>query len=108
MVSRDDIPDIPVYARCSAGIGRWFWVAWESDAEARAGAPARACGHEKSAAAAEKKAIETIGPEARLLPSRWASGYRRGGVARREDGARTGIKMKVKIPSRFKPTRPGR
>ena len=33
------------FACCSAGIGRWFWVAWASESDARALAPALASGY---------------------------------------------------------------
>lgn len=71
--------EVPAFACCSAGIGRWFWVAWESESDARALAPAMASGFEASAARAEAKAIERIGSEVKRLPGKWASGYRRGG-----------------------------
>jgi hypothetical protein len=71
----------PAFACCSAGIGRWFWVAWESEDDARVAAPALATGYEKSAARAEAKAAERVGPELTRLPARWASGYMRGGAA---------------------------
>src|SRR3954451_12435250 len=74
--------EVPAYARCSVGIGRWFWVAWESWSDARAGGPAKACGYEPTARAAEAKAIEAAGPDAKPLPGKWASGYKRGGDAR--------------------------
>ncbi len=76
--------EVPVFACCSVGIGRWFWVAWESESEARALSPALASGYEASAARAEGKAVERVGPRLKRLPARWASGYkRRGGVAAR-------------------------
>lgn len=71
--------EVPAFACCSAGIGRWFWVAWESESDARALAPAMASGFEASAARAEAKAIERVGSEVKRLPGKWASGYRRGG-----------------------------
>src|SRR5215470_2388443 len=74
---------VPAFACCSVGIGRWFWVAWESESEARALAPALASGYEASAARAEGKAVERVGPRLKRLPAKWASGYkRRGGAAR--------------------------
>ncbi len=79
--------EVPAFACCSAGIGRWMWVAWESEAAARAGEDAIATGFQKSAALAEAKAAERFGPEARRLPTRWASGYRRRGSAP-QDGAK--------------------
>jgi DnaJ-domain-containing protein 1 len=71
--------EVPAFACCSAGIGRWFWVAWESESDARALAPPLASGFEASAARAEAKAIERVGGEVKRLPGKWASGYRRGG-----------------------------
>src|SRR5206468_9551798 len=76
--------EVPVFACCSVGIGRWFWVAWESEAEARALSPALASGYEASAARAEAKAGEQLGPRLKRLAAKWASGYkRRGGMAAR-------------------------
>lgn len=72
--------DVPAFACCSAGIGRWFWVTWESESDARALAPALASGFEASASQAEAKAIERVGGEVKRLPGKWASGYRRGGA----------------------------
>ena len=68
-----------VFACCSAGIGRWMWVAWESEADAKDLAPALKTGFAKNAAEAEKKAIETLGPAAKRLPTKWASAFRKGG-----------------------------
>jgi hypothetical protein len=87
--------EVPAFSRCSVGIGRWFWVAWDTWSDARAGEPARACGYEANAHAAETKAIESVGPRARALPAKWASGYKRRGGAgaptgRREEGGRGG------------------
>lgn len=74
----------PAFACCSAGIGRWFWVAWESEAEARALSPALASGYEKSADRAEAKAVERLGTGMTRLPAKWASAYiRRGKPASR-------------------------
>ena len=72
--------DQPVFACCSVGIGRWFWVAWGSEAEARALAPALATGYEASADRAEGKAAERLGTEATRLPGKWASGYKQRGA----------------------------
>jgi hypothetical protein len=70
------------YACCSIGIGRWYWVTWASDTDAKALAPPLASGYEKTAAAAEKKAAESAGPQSKRLPAKWASAYkRRGGHA---------------------------
>ncbi len=71
--------EVPAFACCSVGIGRWFWVAWESESDARAFSPALATGYEKSAARAEEKAVEQVGPRLKHLPAKWASGYKRGG-----------------------------
>ncbi len=80
----EEASEVPAFACCSVGIGRWFWVAWESESEARALSPALACGYEASAARAEGKAVERVGPRLKRLPARWASGYKRrgGGAAR--------------------------
>jgi hypothetical protein len=76
--------EIPAFACCSVGIGRWFWVAWESESEARALSPALASGYEASAARAEGKAVERFGPRLKRLPAKWAAGYkRRGGITAR-------------------------
>ena len=76
-----------VYACCSFGIGRWCWILWASDSEARAAARPLAEGFEKTAAAAEQKAIEAAGSQATRLPGKWASSYKRGGAfARVEAG----------------------
>ena len=84
----EEAGEVPAFACCSVGIGRWFWVAWESESEARALAPALASGYEASAARAEGKAVERVGPRLKRLPARWASGYkRRGGAAARMPGA---------------------
>jgi hypothetical protein len=70
----------PAFACCSAGIGRWFWVVWDSESDARAQSPAVACGYEANSSRAEAKAMERVGSAARRLPGKWASGYRRGGA----------------------------
>ena len=81
-VANEKDSQIPVFSCCSVGIGRWFWVAWESEAEARALSPPLASGYEASSDRAEGKAAERLGPRAKRLPARWASGYkRRGGIA---------------------------
>lgn len=78
----EESTEVPAFACCSVGIGRWYWVAWESEAEARARSPALACGYEASADRAEEKAAERLGLEMKRLPAKWASGYkRRGGIA---------------------------
>ena len=80
----EESSEVPAFACCSVGIGRWFWVAWESESDARALSPALASGYEASAARAEAKAVERVGPRLKRLPAKWASGYkRRGGVAAR-------------------------
>jgi hypothetical protein len=78
-VMSEEAGEVPAFACCSAGIGRWFWVAWESESDARALAPAVASGYEASAARAEGKAVERVGPRLKRLPAKWASGYRRRG-----------------------------
>ncbi len=86
-VMSENTGEVPVFACCSVGIGRWFWVAWESEADARALAPAVASGYEKSADRAESQAAQRLGPEAKRLPTKWASGYKRGGSAARSSDA---------------------
>src|SRR5690242_3996740 len=76
----EDVHEHAAFACCSAGIGRWFWVAWASESDARALTPGVASGFEKSADAAKKKAVESVGPELKQLPAKWASGYRRRGA----------------------------
>src|SRR3954447_25803179 len=84
IVMSKEASEVPAFACCSVGIGRWFWVAWENESEARALSPALASGYEASAARAEAKAVERVGPRLRRLPAKWASGYkRRGGSAAR-------------------------
>lgn len=86
-VMSEEARDVPAFACCSVGVGRWFWVAWESEAEARALSPALASGYEASADRAEGKAAERLGPLMKRLPAKWASGYkRRGGVMARVPG----------------------
>jgi DnaJ-domain-containing protein 1 len=104
MAPRDVEDEVPAYACCSVGIGRWFWVAWDSEAEARACSPALASGYESSAVAAERKAIESVGPRGKPLPAKWASGYKRGGggAARAggmegEGAGGTGIRPRAKV-----------
>src|SRR4029079_14149075 len=75
--------EVPAFACCSVGIGRWFWVAWESEAEARALSPALASGYEACAARAEGKSVDRVGPRLKRLPAKWASGYKRRGRAAR-------------------------
>jgi DnaJ domain len=75
--------EVPAFACCSVGIGRWFWVAWESESDARAFSPALASGYEASATRAEQKAVERVGPGLKRLPAKWASGYKRGGSTAR-------------------------
>jgi hypothetical protein len=77
----EETGEVPAFACCSVGIGRWFWVAWESESEARARSPAVASGYEASAARAEEKAVERVGPRLKRLPAKWAAGYKRGGGA---------------------------
>src|SRR4051794_23710857 len=82
-VMSEEVREVPAIACCSVGIGRWYWVAWESEAEARALSPALAFGYEKSAEGSEAKAAERFGPSLRRLPPKWASSYKRGGGAAR-------------------------
>src|SRR5690349_16588182 len=83
-VMSEEASEVPAFACCSIGIGRWFWVAWESESDARAFSPALASGYEASAAGAEAKAVERVGHRLKRLPAKWASGYkRRGSVAAR-------------------------
>lgn len=90
-VISEEAREVPAFACCSVGIGRWFWVAWESEARARELSPALASGYEASAGRAEAKAAEQLGPRMKRLPARWASGYkRRGGTAGREPGTEQG------------------
>lgn len=104
----EEVREVPAFACCSVGIGRWFWVAWESEAEARALSPALASGYEASAARAEAKAVERVGPGPKRLPAKWASGYkRRGGMAGAEGEAgggaarpRARIGVRARGPSR--------
>jgi hypothetical protein len=79
----EEISEVPAFACCSVGIGRWFWVAWASESDAQALSPALASGYEASAPRAEARAVERVGPRLKRLPAKWASGYkRRGGAAR--------------------------
>src|SRR3954454_9433822 len=83
-VMSEEATEVPAFACCSVGIGRWFWVAWESEAQARALAPPLASGYEASVDRAAGKAAERLGPRMKHLPAKWASGYkRRGGIAAR-------------------------
>src|SRR3954468_13704194 len=92
-VMSEEAREVPVFACCSVGIGRWFWVAWESEAEARALAPALASGYEASADRAEERAAERLRPGMKRLPAKWASGYkRRGGIAARVPGTERGVR----------------
>lgn len=80
MSEEEEFGEAPAFACCSVGIGRWFWVAWGSEAEARALAPALATGYEASAARAEAKAAERLGPRMKRLPAKWASSYKQRGA----------------------------
>ncbi|WP_337173685.1 hypothetical protein [Paludisphaera sp.] len=73
------------YACCSVGIGRWCWLVWASESDAREGAKPLATGYEKNAKAAEEKAAEAAGDGGKRLPSKWASASKRGGPARAPD-----------------------
>ena len=77
----EEASEVPAFACCSVGIGRWFWVVWESESDARALSPALASGYEASAARAEAKAVEQLGPRLKRLPARWATGYKRRGCS---------------------------
>ena len=91
-MTSEETREAPVFACCSVGIGRWFWAAWSSEAEARALSPALATGYESTADRAELEAAERLGPGLRRLPAKWASGYkRRGGVAARVRGSERGV-----------------
>jgi hypothetical protein len=46
-----------------------------------------ASGYEKTGEAAERKAAESAGPQAKRLPGKWASGFKRGGSARTGEAA---------------------
>jgi hypothetical protein len=84
-IMSEEASEVPAFACCSVGIGRWFWVTWASESDARALAPALASGYEASAARAERKAIERVGDRLKRLPAKWASSYkRRGSGAARE------------------------
>src|SRR3954447_2444848 len=103
-VMSEEVREVPAFACCSVGIGRWFWVAWESESGARAHSPALASGYEVSAARAEVKAAEQVGPRLKRLPARWASDYKRGGgsLARvptkeGEAGAGAGARPRARI-----------
>ena len=76
---REEASEVPAFACCSIGIGRWFWLVWESESDARTLSPALASGYEASAARAEAKAVERVGPGLKRLPAKWASGYKRRG-----------------------------
>jgi hypothetical protein len=107
-VTSEETREAPVFACCSVGIGRWFWAAWASEAEARALSPALATGYESSADRAELKAAERLGPGLKRLPARWASGYkRRGGIAAREPGAERGVVGRVEAGPKARFGRPG-
>ena len=94
------------YACCSIGIGRWYWAVWTNGEEARALADPQAQGYEKSARAAEAKAVEAAGPRSNRLPGRWASAYKRRGTAGAE-GAGQREKPKSRLSRRaVAPPRP--
>jgi hypothetical protein len=98
------------YACCSIGIGRWYWASWANETDAREGAKPLACGYEKSGEAAEKKAVEAAGPQAKRLPAKWASRSKRGGSARTEEAGnkpRSRLSRRVATPARASvPARP--
>lgn len=76
------------YACCSIGIGRWYWAVWANEDAARAGAGPVASGYEKTGEAAEKKAAGAAGPRSKRLATKWASRFKRGGVALKEAGSK--------------------
>jgi hypothetical protein len=101
----EEASEVPAFACCSVGIGRWFWVAWESESDARALSPAMASGYEASAARAEGKAVERAGPRLKRLPATWACRYlRRGSGAARvssmagESGGGEATRRRAEIP----------
>ncbi len=102
----EEVKEAPAFACCSVGIGRWFWVVWESEADAKALSPALASGFEASADRAEAKAAERIGPRMKRLPAKWASRCKRGGgkapeIQRRdEDGRETRPQSRFGRPRR--------
>jgi hypothetical protein len=103
-VMNEEASEVPAFACCSVGIGRWFWVAWESESDARALSPALASGYESSAARAEAKAAEQLGHGLKRLAAKWASGYkRRGGIVARvpktegEAGSGNALRPRVRI-----------
>ena len=103
-MTSEEARGVPVFACCSAGIGRWFWVAWESEAEARALSDPLATGFEASADRCEAKVATRLGREIKRLPTKWASGYRRrGSTPARVPGTEGGVEAKPR--SRF--GRPG-
>jgi len=107
-VMSEEAREVPAFACCSVGIGRWFWVAWENEAESRALSPALASGYEASADRAEEKAAEQLGPRMKRLPARWASGYkRRGGIAARVPGTEREAGSVCEIRPRARFGRPG-
>jgi hypothetical protein len=90
--------EIPAFACCSVGIGRWFWVAWANESDARGLAQPLASGYEKSAERAEETVVARLGSEVKRLPAKWASGYKRDGVAKAGTGSG---KREDRIKSRF-------
>lgn len=94
-----DVPEPAAFSCCSAGIGRWFWVAWASESDARADAPIVASGFGKNAEDAARKAVSTLGPETRQLPTRWASSHRKRGSpsARAADSSATRDRPKSRL-----------
>ena len=86
------------YSCCSVGIGRWCWIVWASESDAREAAKPLATGYEKSSDAAEKAALVSGGPGSKRLPSKWASAYKRGGAGHAEGGDR--VKPKSRLTRR--------
>ena len=99
-MTNEEVGEVPAFACCSAGIGRWFWVAWASESEAKALAPALASGYEKSATRSAEKAVEQLDTEVKRLPSKWASAYRSNGT--KAAGSGRGVGDRERRPrSRF-------
>jgi len=97
------------YACCSIGIGRWYWVVWTNETDARAGADPLASGYEKTREASEKKAVEAAGPQSKRLPAKWASGFKRRGAVRTEEaGKRDKPKSRLSRPADARASRPNR
>lgn len=99
----DEVRETPAFACCSAGIGRWFWAAWESEDAARGMEKPSASGFEKSASLAEKKAEERLGAEVKRLPAKWASNCPRGGAPTKVQSRDGGDRPKSRLGRRAGP-----